>query len=289
MTGTTPGDRDPRAESDEPLAERFAFGSELIIEAARLAQRHFLSQESLTVRRKGTQDVVSEADEQVEQLIREAVAQAFPEDAFFGEEFGHNDVRDARDIWIVDPIDGTQPFLKELSSWCVSVGFARDGVLEMGFVAAPARGEIFSGRRGHGATLNGRPIEVSSSTRLDDGLLSIGMSPRIGADEIVPMVDHLLRQGVVYYREGSGALSLAYVAAGRLIGYIEAHLNSWDGAAGVAIVEAAGGKVSPFLTEDSLLHGAPIIATNEALYPALEASFPEHVRARIPKAGRPSA
>ena len=94
---------------------------------------------------------------------------------------------------------------------------------------------------GHGATLNGRPIHVSDSTSLDDGLLSIGMSPRIGADEIVPIVDTLLRQGVVYYREGSGALSLAYVAAGRLIGYIESHLNSWDGAAGVAIVQAAGG------------------------------------------------
>ena len=92
---------------------------------------------------------------------------------------------------------------------------------------------------GHGATLNGRPIHVSDSASLDDGLLSIGMSPRIGPEEILPIVDKLLRQGVVYYREGSGALSLAYVAAGRLIGYIESHLNSWDGAAGVAIVQAA--------------------------------------------------
>jgi myo-inositol-1(or 4)-monophosphatase len=262
----------------DPLAERYEFGADLITEAAALAQRFFLSQESLTVRSKGTQDVVSEADVEVEKLIRSAVEGRFPDDAFFGEEFGHNDVEDAEAIWIVDPIDGTQPFLSELSSWCVSIGFAYRGRLEMGFVAAPARDEVFIGRVGHGATLNGRPIRVSDSTSLDDGLLSIGMSPRIGPEEIVPIVDALLRQGVVYYREGSGALSLAYVAAGRLIGYIESHLNSWDGAAGVAIVEAAGGVVSEFLTPESLFKGAPIIATNEALYPALEAVLPDHLR-----------
>jgi len=260
------------------LDERYEFGAALITEAAALAQRFYASQESLTVRSKGTQDVVSEADVEVERLIRGAVEERFPGDAFFGEEFGHNEVVGAESIWIVDPIDGTQPFLKELTSWCVSIGFAHKGVLEMGFVAAPARHEIFLGRRGYGATLNGRPIHVSDSTSLDDGLLSIGMSPRIGPDEILPIVDKLLRQGVVYYREGSGALSLAYVAAGKLIGYIESHLNSWDGAGGVAIVEAAGGRVNDFLTEESLTRGAPIIATNEALYPALEAVLPDHLR-----------
>ena len=262
----------------DPLSARYEFGATLIDEAAALAQRYCERQESLPVRSKGTQDVVSEADVEVEKLIRGAVEQRFPDDAFFGEEFGHNDVEGAEAIWIVDPIDGTQPFLSELSSWCVSIGFAWQGRLEMGFLAAPARDEIFLGRVGHGATLNGRPIRVSASTSLDDGLLSIGMSPRIGPEEIVPIVDALLRQGVVYYREGSGALSLAYVAAGRLIGYIESHLNSWDGAAGVAIVEAAGGVVSDFLTPESLFKGAPIIATNEALYPKLEAVLPEHLR-----------
>ena len=156
-----------------------------------------------------------------------------------------------------------------LSSWCVSIGLAQDGRLEAGFLAAPGRDEIFVGQRGHGATLNGRPISVSASTSLDDGLLSIGMSPRIGADEIVPMFDQLLRQGVVYYREGSGALSLAYVAAGRLIGYLEPHLNSWDGAAGVAIVEAAGGQVNDWFRPDTLRSGAPIAAAPPALYPQL--------------------
>jgi myo-inositol-1(or 4)-monophosphatase len=263
----------------DAIGERHEFGQAVIAEAAAMAQGFFERQDALTVRAKGRQDVVSEADVEVERLIRARVAERFPGDAFFGEEFGHNEV-EADDVWIVDPIDGTQPFLSGLSSWCVSIGFARRGTLELGYVAAPARDEVFVGRVGHGASLNGRPIHVSDSSRLDDGLLSIGMSPRIGADEIVPIVDALLRQGVVYYREGSGALSLAYVAAGRLIGYIESHLNSWDGAAGVAIVQAAGGVVNDFFRPETLLTGAPIVATNAALYPALEAVLPEHVRAR---------
>jgi myo-inositol-1(or 4)-monophosphatase len=264
--------------ADRGLDERFDFGGALITRAAALAQQFYLRQASLTVRTKGIQDVVSEADTEVEKLIRDAVEKRFAADAFFGEEFGHNEVEGASDVWIVDPIDGTQPFLSGLSSWCVSIGFAREGRLEMGFVAAPARDEIFMGRRDHGATLNGRSIHVSESTRLDDGLVSIGMSPRIGPDEILPIVDKLLRQGVVYYREGSGALSLAYVAAGRLIGYIESHLNSWDGAAGVAIVEAAGGRVNDFLAGDALRKGGPVVATNEALYAALAAALPDHLR-----------
>ena len=137
----------------------------------------------------------------------------------------------------------------------------------MGFLAAPARDEVFTGWRGHGATLNGRPIPVSGSTRLNDGLLCIGMSPRISADQIMAYVEPLLRRGVVYYREGSGALSLAYVAAGRLIGYVEAHLNSWDGLAGVALVEAAGGQVNDFLAGDALWKGGPIVATSRGALP----------------------
>lgn len=260
------------------LDERYEFGAALIEEAAALALDFNRRLDTLTIKSKGTQDVVSEADVEVEKLIRERIATRFPEDAFFGEESGLTDVEGARDIWVVDPIDGTQPFLCDLSSWCVSIGHARDGVLDMGFLAAPGRDEIFVGRHGHGATLNGKPIGVSSSTSLDDGLLSIGMSPRITADEILPMFEQLLREGVVYYREGSGALSLAYVAAGRLIGYIEAHLNSWDGAAGVAIVEAAGGRVNEWFSMDTLLTGAPIVAAPPALYPALEAVLPDHLR-----------
>jgi myo-inositol-1(or 4)-monophosphatase len=257
------------AGSDPALADRFAFGSSLIEEAGALALSYFHRRKTLAVRSKGTQDVVSEADVEVERLIRTRLAERFPGDAFLGEETGRTDVEGARGIWVVDPIDGTQPFVSDLTSWCVSVGYVHEGRIEMGFLAAPARDEVFRGWRGHGATLNGRPIHVSASTGLDDGLLCIGMSPRISADRILAYFEPLLRRGVVYYREGSGALSLAYVAAGRLIGYVEAHLNSWDGLAGVALVEAAGGTVNDFLAGDALWSGGPIVATSATLYPEL--------------------
>ena len=143
----------------------------------------------------------------------------------------------------------------------------------MGFVNAPARNELFIGRRGHGATLNGEPISVSDSTRLDDGIVGVGYSPRVGADELLPILEPLLRQGAMYYREGSGALGLCYLACGRLIGYVENHINSWDCAGAIAIIHAAGGLTNDFLADDGLWSGGPLMAGPPALYPLLEALF----------------
>ena len=133
----------------------------------------------------------------MERLIRDRLAARFPGDAFLGEESGRADVQGAVGIWVVDPIDGTQPFVSDLTSWCVSIGYVHEGRVEMGFLAAPARHEVFTGWRGHGATLNGRPIAVSRSAGLNDGLLCIGMSPRISADQILAYVAPLLRRGVI--------------------------------------------------------------------------------------------
>jgi len=259
----------PDPHADDWLDDRFEVGRALIEEAGALALGFFERVDTLSPRSKGRQDMISEADLAVERLIRARLAERFPEDAFLGEETGRDDVAGARGIWVVDPIDGTQPFLLGLTSWCVSIGFVVGGECEMGFVAAPARDEVFIGRRGHGATLNGRPIHVSASTSLDDGLVCVGMSPRISADQILACMAPVLRAGAVYYREGSGALSLCYVAAGRLIGYLEPQLNAWDGAGGAAIVEAAGGRVNPFVAGDGLWHGGPIAAAPTALFPTL--------------------
>jgi myo-inositol-1(or 4)-monophosphatase len=141
----------------------------------------------------------------------------------------------------------------------------------MGFVNAPARDELFVGRRGEGATLNGAPISVSDAARLDEGILGIGYSPRIGAGDIVPVIDQALRDGAMFYRDGSGTLDLCYVACGRLIGYVEPHIQAWDSLAAVAILEAAGGRVSDVLFDDAMWVGAPIVASTPALYPVLAA------------------
>lgn len=255
------------------MQARFEFASALIEEAGALALGFFERLDSLTIAHKGVQDVASEADLETERLIRERLTTHFPEDAFLGEETGRAEVDGSLGIWIVDPIDGTMPFLLGMGGWCVSIGYVHDGRFEMGFVVAPARRELFIGRQGHGATLNGQAIGLSDSTSLDDGIVGVGYSPRVGADDLLPIFEPLLRQGAMFYREGSGALALCYLACGRLIGYVENHINAWDCAAAIAIIQAAGGRTNDFLAGDGLWSGGPIIAGPQALYGSLEALF----------------
>ena len=150
-----------------------------------------------------------------------------------------------------------------------------DGTVELGFVYSPVRDELFIGRRGAGATLNGRPIRVSDATGLDRGMVGVGYSPRVRPDRFLPLFARLLATGAMFNRDGSGALTLCYVACGRLIGYVEPHINSWDCLGALAVIEAAGGRCSDFLAGDGLLKGNRLIAGPPALYPALEALFEE--------------
>jgi myo-inositol-1(or 4)-monophosphatase len=253
------------------LQARFDFGTALVAEAGAHALDYFRRLPTLTVRGKGRQDVVSEADVDTEILIRSRIAERFAGDGFLGEETGRGAVAADAGIWVVDPIDGTQPFVSGMTAWCVSIAFVAAGRLEMGYVAVPARDELFIGRRGGGATLNGRPISVSSATRLDDGIVEVGYSPRIGADDILPVFERLLRQGGMYVRHGSGAIALCYTACGRLIGYVEPHINSYDCLGGLAVLEAAGGMANDFLAGDGLWSGGPVVVGPPALYPALSA------------------
>lgn len=259
----------------DALQRRFAFASRLIEEAGELAFDYFNRLGSLTIKSKGPQDMASEADLNTELLIRSRLKEAFPEDAFFGEETGRGEIEGARGIWVVDPIDGTQPFVNGMGSWCVSIAFVADGRLEMGFVTSPARRETFAGKRGGNATLNGAPIHVSKASRLTEGIVGVGYSPRVKPDEFLPMFGRLLHGGGMFYREGSGALTLCSVACGRLIGYVEPHINAYDCLGALAVVAAAGGKISDFLAHDGLWKGNRVIAGPAALYPALEALFDE--------------
>ena len=254
---------------DDTTNARFEFALELIDEAAALALSFFRRPGALRIASKGRQDMASEADVSTERLIRERLAARFPDDSFLGEETGRIEVAGATGLWVVDPIDGTQPFVCGLPSWCVSIAYVHDGQVEMGFVKAPVLDELFIGRRGHAATLNGRPISVSDASRLDEGIIGTGYSPRIGADDIVPLFDRLLRRGAMFYRDGSGTLDLCYVACGRLIGYVEPHIQAWDSLAAVAVLEAAGGLVSDVLSDDAIWEGAPIVAGTPALHPLL--------------------
>lgn len=251
------------------VVERLAFGREVIADAGQVALGYFDRVATLSVRSKGQQDMVSEADVSVEQLIKERLANEFPDDAFLGEETGHADFPGSRGIWVVDPIDGTQPFLSGLRTWCVSIAYVRGNRVLFGLVNNPAAGELFCGGADIPSTRNDTMIGVHPGTALTDGLTFLGCSSRITADQIVPVLDRLIRAGGMYVRNGSGALGLCDVACGRLLGYVEPHINSWDCLGAVGVLEGVGARVSPFLTTESLLHGNHIVAGAPAVYDEL--------------------
>ena len=270
------------------LDDRFEFASDLVREAGALALSYFQRIDTLTVKPKGVQDMASEADLNVELLIRDRLKQRFPGDSFLGEETGRDDVPSETAVWVVDPIDGTQPFISGMSCWCVSIALVWRDRLAMGFVFAPARQELFIGRSDHGATLNGRPIAIRDVAVITQGILGVGYSPHVTPDEFLPVFEAALRAGAMFYREGSGALTLCYVACGRLIGYVEPHINSWDCLGALAVVAAAGGRVSDFLADDGLWNGNRVIAGPVCLYPALTTFFDEErktLKEKVP-AGR---
>ncbi|GAB0113262.1 inositol monophosphatase family protein [Acidisoma sp. C75] len=254
------------------LDARFAFGRSLAEEAGQLAMGYFQRLGALTIKAKGPQDMASEADLNTELLIKQRLAAAFPEDAFLGEETGRTDaVAGARGIWVVDPIDGTQPFVSNMPNWCVSIAFVLDGRVEMGFVTAPARGEVFIGRRGQPATLNGAPIAVRPDARITDGMIGTGYSPRVPAAEFLPLLGAVLDQGGMFFRNGSGALMLCDVACGRLLGYVEQHINAWDCLGALCVIEAAGGRVSDFLADDGMWRGHALAAGAPGVFEPLAA------------------
>lgn len=254
----------------EDTAGRYELALAVIREAGDHALGFLDNREALDVRSKGLQDLASEADVSTEVLIRRRIESAFPEDAFLGEETGASEFEPGQGIWVVDPIDGTQPYVSGLTGWCVSIAFVRNGELLFGMVNAPARGEIFAGGAGFPASLNGAPVGRHPGRSVREGITAVGYSPRVTPAEFMPMMGRLLEGGATFYRDGSGALALSYVAAGRLVGYIELHINSWDCLGALAVAHAAGLRSNDFLADDGLRKGNRLIVGNDEVYQELE-------------------
>ncbi len=252
------------------IQARYDAGRSLVRAAGELAATYAARLDDLRVTAKGVQDVVTQADIEVELLLARGLAERFPGDAFLGEETGASGLAGAHGVWVVDPIDGTQPFVSGMASWCVSLAYVQDGVLQFGFVHNPPLGELFEGGLGRPATLNGRPIAPHRGRTVTDGIVAVGYAPRIAVEQILPVLERLLRRGGMYDRNGSGALMLCYAACGRLLGYIEPHLNSWDCLGALAVAQAAGARTNDYLTGDALLRGNRIVAGPPAVYDALE-------------------
>lgn len=211
-------------------------------EVARDAGRLALSLLGKDVREKGRGDLVTAADLASESLIIERVKHAFPRASILAEESGNTDGT-SETRFIVDPIDGTTNFANRYPMFCVSIGYESQGALVAGAIYAPALDELFSAEIGCGATLNGTAINVRPATRLADSLLCTGFSQKTFARN-EPYFRSIYPKCRGVRHDGSAALNLAFVAAGRFDGYWEFDLKPWDYAAGSIIVQEAGGDFS---------------------------------------------
>lgn len=244
------------------LAARFHAAHGMAVKLGEIALSHFGRSDALEISMKGFQDWLTIADGTVEKVFRGMIAEAFPGDAVMGEEQGGGE---SGRLWIIDPIDGTANFARGDRNWCVSIGFVLDGRPELGVINAPALGEMWLGRRGAGATLNGAPVRCSTTTDIRRSSVECGWSPRRPLEDYLAIVARLYGAGSSVKRSASGALGLAHVANGRTDGYIETHINSWDVAAGLVIASEAGCRTNAFCTGDWITAGNPILVATPGI------------------------
>ncbi len=207
-------------------------------------------------------DLVTQADRASEELLRARLLGPCPRAAFYGEETGAT-AGTSGERWIVDPLDGTTNFVHAFPFFCVSIGYERDGVMEIGVVYNPALDELYAARRGYGATRNGEILHVTRTESLSEALLCTGFKPGPGGvgrnlGHFVAFSDrsHAVR------RVGAAALDLCYVALGAFDGFWEYGLHPWDVAAGSLIVREAGGRVTNGEGLPFALDAPAIVASN---------------------------
>ena len=202
---------------------------------------------SKTITHKGRIDLVTETDLAVEEMLKKALALLVPEADFLAEETASN-TKPGELTWIIDPIDGTTNFAHGLPFVANSVGLWQRDHMVLGVVNLPLMGELFSASQGKGTHLNGMPVSVSSTASMEASLLATGF-PYAIEEHLETILKHFktllpLAQGI--RRPGSAALDLAFVACGRYEGFFESALNPWDTAAGILLVQEAGGQISEY-------------------------------------------
>jgi len=241
-------------------------------EAGRLLMHYFARR--VTIEYKGDVDLVTEADRASEKLIVERLQSRWPEHGVVGEE-GTRSETDAEYRWYVDPLDGTTNFAHGYPVFCISIALARrDGQLEAGVLYDPTRDEMFAAERGLGATLNGNRLQVSRTKDLAESLLGTGFpSHKRHKNPNVHFYHQLTLRSHGVRRAGSAALDLANVSCGRYDGYWEFNLNPWDTAAGVLLVQEAGGMVTRFDGSPFRLDSREVLASNGLIHQELLHTF----------------
>ena len=196
-------------------------------------------------------DIKLELDKRSQSLIESLILARFPDHAIYGEEGLRGD-QDSEFQWVIDPIDGTVNFFYSVPHFAISIALRQAGEIIVGVIYDPMRDEMWSVVRGSSPTLNGRPIEVSRRTDLAEAIVSVGVAKSIDSiNGSLPLFETMVRSAKKCRMMGSASLDIAYVACGRLDAYIEGAISLWDVAAGILLVEAAGGsvKLTPHATQ----------------------------------------
>ena len=236
-------------------------------EAAGVVIKEYFDKQFTISNKEGINNLVTEVDHKSEEVIIAVIKDAFPSHYILSEEAGEM-AQDSEYKWIIDPIDGTVNYANGIPICCVSIGLEKNGKMIMGAVFNPFMNEFFWAERGLGATLNNKPIHVSTKTEVIKSCLVTGF-PYTYLDMPngpLQVFEKFIRKGVPVRRLGSAAIDLCWVAAGRFDGFYEHKLSAWDSAAGFIIVEEAGGKVTDLSGAYYNPYQPGIIATNGLIH-----------------------
>ena len=236
--------------------------------AARAMKRDFGEVEQLQVSRKGPSDFVSAADIKAEKTLRVELEKARPKFGFLMEEAGEIKGDDPQHRWIIDPIDGTTNFLHGIPHFAISIALQMDKEIIAGLVFNPITEELFYAEKGKGAFLNDRRLRVSARSDLGDAIIATGIPFRgiPGHKPFLSRLERVMEVTAGVRRMGTASLDLAYVAAGRCDGFWEAGLKPWDIAAGLLLVQEAGGFISDLSGGKTMLTSGDVLAANSRLH-----------------------
>ena len=237
-------------------------------DAGALGLEFFRDISKLEINEKSTQDLVSNADLEVETFVRARIAEVFPDDGIIGEEHAPKASQSGW-TWVIDPIDGTANFVRGIPQWCVILACVHEDETKVGVMFEPSYGEMFEASKDGGAFVNGRPMKVAVTKGLNDGSVGVGFNGRTLAGMVPELIEDLTSRGGIFFRNASGGLMLAYVASGRLLGYTEPHMNAWDCLAGQLMIKAAGGRIEAQSAGAMLKSGGRVIASTPSIFDEL--------------------
>ena len=240
--------------------------------AGQIINRASLDIDSLNISVKQQSDYVTEVDRAAEAAIIAVLREAYPAYGILAEESGLAGTDTTAEFqWIIDPLDGTTNFIHGVPQYAISIGLAKQGVIQQAVVYDSNRNELFTASKGGGAFLNGKRIRVAKRTRLDEALIGTGFPYRMfdHIDAYLAIFRELAQKTAGMRRPGAASLDLAWVACGRMDGFWELGLSPWDMAAGSLLITEAGGLVSDLSGESNYMHTGNIIGGNPKIFSQL--------------------